>query len=71
MMTCHLVATDNTPGVIPVVIEYIIHHLLAKSFLLVTGYMAIEACGKLNLCAVLEVYTKASINYTLEEYSKS
>ena len=70
-MACHLVATDKTPGVIPVVIEYNIHHFLAKCFLLVTGATAIEACGKLNLCAVLEVYIKASINYTLAEYSKA
>ena len=70
-MAYHIIALDKAIGVFPVVIRCIIHRLLSKLLLLVTGTNSTEACNNINLCSILGSSIELYIHATLLYYRKT
>ena len=64
-----LIYLYKAPRVLPLGIVEIIHRLLSKCILLVTGATEIDTCGNLNLCSVLGSVIKGDLHATLVKYS--
>jgi len=62
LMAARLVVLDKQPGVRPVGIGKIYHHLMAKCLLAIMGNQVTTACDNLNLCASLQAGIEGAVH---------
>jgi hypothetical protein len=70
LMACRQVTLDKDPGVRPIGIGEVYHHLFAKCILKIASGQATTAAGNLNLCAGLATDIEGTVHAVREAWEK-